>query len=44
MSLFDLAHYCSVTPPQVNSLTVGDFAQLLSGIRQHKTRAVPGQP
>jgi hypothetical protein len=43
MSLFDLAHYCSVQPPQVDSLTVGDFAQLLSGIRRHKT-AAPGQP
>jgi len=28
-----------VQPPQVNHLTVGDFAYLLSGIRQHKTRA-----
>ena len=37
--LFDLAHYCSVSPPQVDVLSVGDFAYLLLGIRQHKARA-----
>jgi hypothetical protein len=31
-----------VIPPQVDALTVTDFAHLLSGIRQHKaTRVSP---
>jgi hypothetical protein len=31
-----------VTPPQVNALTIADFAHLISGIRQHKAARGPG--
>jgi hypothetical protein len=35
-NLFDLAHLCSVSPPEVNRLTIPDFAQLVSGISAYK--------
>lgn len=35
-NLYQLAHLCHVSPPQVDDLRVGDFAQLLAGIRQYE--------
>jgi len=31
-----------VTPPQVDALTIVDFAHLISGIRQHKASGREG--
>jgi hypothetical protein len=40
-NLFQFAHLCHLSPPQVDDLRLGDFANLLSGIRQYEAASKP---
>jgi hypothetical protein len=42
--LFDLAHLCSLPPPQVDGLAMADFVVLLTGISQQRQAATDRKP